>query len=245
MFLSGKSEILVDPIAIWLGQWVQDVTIGSIIIRVVLCVILGAIVGIDRANKRQAAGLRTYILVSLGETVAMMTNQFIRETYNDQNVARLGAQVISGIGFLGAGTIIITARNRVKGLTTAAGLWAVACVSLAIGIGFYTLAIISFIVIILSLKFFPVLEARLTRGGKVATIHIELNQRTDLKDLIVVLREVYLVNIKSLDRNRAYTDSGISAYTMALENKEEKIKTELLIEALLDLPYVSFAEEIV
>ena len=245
MFLDGKSEIIVDPIAIWLGGWLQDINLWSIIVRIVLCVILGSIVGIDRANKKQAAGLRTYILVSLGATVAMITNQFIRETYNDTNVARLGAQVISGIGFLGAGSIIITARNRVKGLTTAAGLWAVACVSLAIGIGFYTLAIISFLVIILSLKFFPVVEARLTRGGKVATIHIELNKRTDLKDLIVVLREVYLVNIKALDRNRAYSDSGISAYTIAVENNEDKIKTELFIEALLDLPYVAYAEEIV
>ncbi|XJS11769.1 MgtC/SapB family protein [Aerococcaceae bacterium WGS1372] len=103
---------------------------------------MGGLVGIERGMKNHTAGLRTYILVCLGSALVMMTNQYITDHLQaGGDPTRMGAQVISGIGFLGAGTILVTSRNRVRGLTTAAGLWAAACVGLAIGIGFYEGAI--------------------------------------------------------------------------------------------------------
>ncbi|PRY82971.1 MgtC/SapB family protein [Alkalibacterium olivapovliticus] len=102
-----------------------------------MAVVVGGIIGLERDLKNHAAGFRTYILVCLGSTMVMMTNQFIFENYGLGDPARMGAQVISGIGFLGAGTIIVTNNNHVRGLTTAAGLWSAACIGLAIGIGFY------------------------------------------------------------------------------------------------------------
>ena len=141
--------IIVDPIVKLLKwNWLSDISFGSIIIRLFLAFICGGILGFDREKKHQAAGFRTYILVCLGACVAMMTNQFIFESTGSGDSARLGAQVISGIGFLGAGTIIVTSRNQIKGLTTAAGLWACACLGLSIGIGFYTLSIIGEILLI-------------------------------------------------------------------------------------------------
>ena len=121
----------------------------TILVRILLAVLIGGLIGMERGMKNHTAGLRTYILVCLGSTMVMMTNQYVTENIGGGDPTRLGAQVISGIGFLGAGTILVTNRNRVKGLTTAAGLWAAACIGLAIGIGFYEGAIAGGIAILL------------------------------------------------------------------------------------------------
>lgn len=114
----------------------------SITLRVFLSILVGGILGIERGSKNRPAGFRTYILVCLGASLVMMTNQFVFKVYGASDPTRLGAQVISGIGFLGAGTIILNGRNQVKGVTTAACLWTAACCGLAIGVGFYFGAII-------------------------------------------------------------------------------------------------------
>lgn len=94
----------------------------TILVRILLAVLIGGLIGMERGMKNHTAGLRTYILVCLGSTMVMMTNQYVTENIGGGDPTRLGAQVISGIGFLGAGTILVTNRNRVKGLTTAVGL---------------------------------------------------------------------------------------------------------------------------
>lgn len=116
----------------------------TITFRVALAIFVGGLIGTERDIKNRAAGIRTHMLVCLGAAVVMMTNQYVAETYTESNIdiTRMGAQVVSGIGFLGAGTILVTSHNRIRGLTTAAGLWAAATLGLAIGIGFYELAII-------------------------------------------------------------------------------------------------------
>ena len=119
-------------------EWIYDVNLGSVALRLILAVLFGGVVGLERGTNKHQAGLRTHILVCLGATLAMMTNAYIFENLApNADPARLGAQVISGIGFLGAGLILVTSRNMVKGLTTAAGLWASACIGIALGIGFY------------------------------------------------------------------------------------------------------------
>lgn len=118
------------------------ISLETVILRVVLALIIGGIIGIERGRKNQPAGFRTYMLVCMGAALVMMTNQFICLNYQTGDPSRLGAQVVSGIGFLGAGTILVTKKNQVRGLTTAAGLWTSACVGLAIGIGFYEGAIV-------------------------------------------------------------------------------------------------------
>lgn len=128
-------------------------SVGIVAMRLFLAALLGGLVGLDRENKKRAAGLRTHVLVSLGSALVMITSAYIFEQYyglTNMDPARLGAQVISGIGFLGAGTII-KQGTTVKGLTTAASLWAVACIGLATGIGFYTAAILAGIVVFITL----------------------------------------------------------------------------------------------
>ena len=109
----------------------------TVVVRTVLALICAGAIGYDRNLHGAAAGMRTHILVCLGAMLAMTTGQFAFMYYGTVDPTRIGAQVVSGIGFLGAGSIIITRGNRIQGLTTAAGLWASACIGLAIGIGFY------------------------------------------------------------------------------------------------------------
>lgn len=131
--------VFLDPL--------RELTILSVFLRFLLSTVCGAVIGFERSKHQHAAGLRTHIIVCIGATSVMLLSQYLSEYYVSYNAdpARLGAQVISGIGFLGAGTIMITGHQRgqhVRGLTTAAGLWASACMGLVVGGGFYEAAII-------------------------------------------------------------------------------------------------------
>ena len=120
----------------------RDITMASVLARMLLAVICGGVIGIEREYKRRPAGFRTHILICLGAAMTTLTSQYLfLEMHYYTDMARLGAQVVAGIGFIGAGTIIVTRHQRVKGLTTAAGLWTAAIVGLAVGGGFYEGAI--------------------------------------------------------------------------------------------------------
>ena len=139
----------------YLPDYFYDVNIFSVILRLFLAVLYGGIIGLERGASKHPPGFRTHILVCVGATLAMLTNQYICETglYSPADPSRLGAQVITGVGFLGVGTILVTGGQKIKGLTTAAGLWASACIGLALGIGFYSGAIAAGILVFVSLRF--------------------------------------------------------------------------------------------
>ena len=127
-----------------IANYLREVNTISIILRLTLATICGGILGAERGRKKRPAGFRTHILVCIGSAMVMITSQYMTDVLNiSTDASRMGAQVISGIGFLGAGTIMVAGKNQIKGLTTAAGLWSCACMGLAIGIGFYEGAIIS------------------------------------------------------------------------------------------------------
>lgn len=169
----------------------KEVTLLSLIVRLFLAVLLGGLIGIERGRRRHAAGFRTHILVCVGSALAMITNQYIFENLTDGigDPTRMGAQVISGIGFLGAGTIIVTGHQQIKGLTTAAGLWACASMGLAIGIGFYEGAILGFLFIIISVHFLHKLDSYFYRNTKVVSMYIELLDVTYFKALLSFIRK--------------------------------------------------------
>ncbi len=237
---------VIDPIAKFLGAWSQDISIGSVFFRILLAVLFAFIIGIERSARNHAAGVRTYILVTIGSTIAMLTNQFIFETFETGDASRLGAQVISGIGFLGAGTIIITSRSQIRGLTTAAGLWACACMGLAIGVGFYTLAVISVVVIFLVFTILQGFEANLKDLSKSFTIHVELNETKHLKDLVNFIRKSNIL-IQRVELNTAYQESGLAVYTIYLYNKNKgyhNMRHIPFLSSIRDLEYVNYVEEI-
>jgi putative Mg2+ transporter-C (MgtC) family protein len=120
-----------------MGPWTHTYEF-SVVFRLVLATLFGGYIGAERIRKRRPAGIKTHSIVSLGAALVVLTNEFMLLNINpDTDIARLAGQVVSGIGFLGAGTIMVTGRNQVRGLTTAAGIWLSACIGIAVGIGFY------------------------------------------------------------------------------------------------------------
>ena len=144
-------------------EYLSEFNTASVVTRLVLSVIFAGVIGFERLRKRRAAGLRTYMLVSIGATLAMLTDQYISLKMGGTSPTRIAAQVVSGVGFLGAGTIMVTGRNQIRGLTTAAGLWACACMGLALGSGFYLGAVTGFVLIFIVIAVLDKLEGR---GGK-------------------------------------------------------------------------------
>ncbi|NLP22880.1 MAG: MgtC/SapB family protein [Erysipelotrichaceae bacterium] len=127
----------------------EKLTFSIILFRSILALSIGALIGKERGTKNQPAGIRTHSLVCLGANLIMLTNIFAVEHFDTGDPTRMAAQVITGIGFLGAGTILVTDETKVRGLTTAAGIWVAAAIGLAVGIGFYEGAIISAVSVML------------------------------------------------------------------------------------------------
>ena len=153
----------------------EPITVISVVVRVVIAVILGGAIGIERGVKNHPAGFRTHILVCIGACLVMLTNEFVFSGIEGPaDPTRMGAQVISGIGFLGIGTIFMAGRGTIKGLTTAAGLWASACVGLAIGVGFYAGGIAATLIIIIVLGLLPKLESQLHKYSKTIVMYVEV-----------------------------------------------------------------------
>ena len=159
---------------------------------------------------------------------------------------RLGAQVVSGIGFLGAGTIVVTRHNQIKGLTTSAGLWACGIVGLASGAGLYTATLISFVTLLCCLSFFPRFERYLKNRSNHFEVHLELKAKENLQDFVTTIRRLGL-KIDDIESNPAYLGSGLSVYSVAITVRSQELKKykshKEIIEALRSLEYVSYIEE--
>lgn len=161
----------------------------SIFVRLLLSVVFGGLIGLERGIKGRPAGMRTYMLVCMGSALVMCTGVYVTQLYGISDPARLGAQVVSGIGFLGAGTIIVTRNQQVKGLTTAAGLWASACMGLAIGIGFYWGAIFGTFFIFVATSIMHRLDNFFMSRARVMEIYIELLEGHSLSEFLDYVRE--------------------------------------------------------
>lgn len=170
----------------------DHVNLFSVTLRLALSRVMGGLLGMEREQKQRPAGFRTYMLVCMGSALVMLTGQYVAESMNMDDVMRMGAQVVSGVGFLGAGTIIVTGHQQVKGLTTAAGIWASACLGLAVGIGFYSGAIVGCALILLVLKGFHFLEQRISQRSRVINVFAELESLSDLGILLQTARKNFL-----------------------------------------------------
>lgn len=158
----------------------KDVTILSVFVRMLVAAVFGGFIGLERGRRRYAAGMRTHMLVCMGATMVMITNQYIFMEFGASDPTRLGAQVISGIGFLGVGTIIVDRQQQVRGLTTAAGLWASACMGLALGIGFYPGAIIGFSFVLGTHAVLNKLEYKIISKSRVMEVYAEFENHNEI-----------------------------------------------------------------
>lgn len=215
----------------------------TILLRMALAVILGGVIGYERGRSGRPAGFRTHILVCIGSALAMMTNQYIFETYGVSDPTRMGAQVISGIGFLGAGTILVTGRHQVKGLTTAAGLWATACMGLAIGIGFYKAAILGCVMITFATVVLHRFDNFLLSKSKVIDIYIEFSKTVRVTVVMDALKSLK-IEIDSIELVKpSYTESAQMGAIMSIRLKEKNLKVDV-ISRISNLEGVEFVEEI-
>ena len=181
-------------------QWIIDaytyLSVGlnpaSVALRVVLAMLVGGLIGIERGKQGRAAGMRTHILVCLGAALTVMIGIYSREVLKyDSDPMRIAAQVISGIGFLGVGTILVKGRFQITGLTTAACVWATATIGLAIGAGFYVGALLVFAAAFLTVTLLHKLEYKLGKNQRRFGMYIEINDEKRMREAIDYLEKHY------------------------------------------------------
>ena len=222
----------------------RDVTYLAIVIRIVAAVVCGGLIGLERGMKNRPAGLRTYMLVCVGSCIVMLTNQYVVQILGGEPT-RLAAQVVSGIGFLGAGTIIVTRRNQIKGLTTAAGLWAAAGIGIALGIGFYEVAVVGSLAIFSVMTLLQKMDNKMHRKTKVVEVYIEITKDMSLGDLLHSLREIEL-EVQDVQRESGLeTDNGEGnrAYIALLKAKKRRNHVDV-VEDVRQIPNIVYVEEL-
>ncbi|MDD2215953.1 MAG: MgtC/SapB family protein [Eubacteriales bacterium] len=224
-------------------DWLYEINIYSIALRLFLALLFGGIIGLERGANKHQAGLRTHILVCIGATLAMLTNHYIFESITENtDPARLGAQVISGIGFLGAGLILVTSRNKVKGLTTAAGLWASACIGLALGIGFYSGAIVAGVLVFIVLALLPRVEVYFYNRSRLMSLYIELDSMNNMREFLNVVRnQNFIISETQVNRSDSIVPDGYSLnLTVRIPRKMTHIQ---VIQCLSEINGVFLVEE--
>lgn len=218
----------------------SELNIVSITTRILLALVLGGLLGIERQQKQRPAGFRTYIIVCLGATLASITNIYMFNTFGS-DPARIPAQVISGIGFLGAGTILVTRNSHVKGLTTAAGLWCVATIGIAVGCGFYTGTIICTIAIVFSLSFLTYFDRKLSSNSKYMAFYTEFSDSIYLRELILYSKKQN-ISLHDLEIFKV-TDSQNIMATFTIRMADKAYRNEIF-QNISNLPGIIFIEEV-
>ena len=187
---------------------VNALTMVDILIRMCLAVVCGALIGMEREQKRRPAGLRTHMLICLGASMTTLTSQYLLLNLGMfTDPARLGAQVIAGIGFIGAGTIIVTKRRQIKGLTTAAGLWASAIVGLCCGAGFYIGAVAAAVLILVAEMLMSKLEWYVLSSARTMNIFVEYTEAETLTRIVDQLKNMN-ISILDMELTKASVGSG-------------------------------------
>lgn len=232
---------VTDPIASLLGDWSTQINFCSVLLRIALSLVMSAIIGCERAGKRHAAGLRTFILASLACTVAMILDIFAKT-----QLCLISAASVIGVAIISSNSILFSSRNQIKGLTTSVGLWACGILGLAVGAGLYAAALIIFAALLCSLSVFPTIEMHLKNRSNHFEVHLELKNKSNLSDFVTVIRRLGL-RIDDIESNPAYLNSGLSVYSVAvtiISNELKEYKThEQIIEALRSLEFVYHIEE--
>lgn len=196
----------------------------SIATRVVLAVLLSGIIGWERSKSGRAAGLRTHILVCLGACVISLTGLYLKEQYG-ADPSRMAAQVISGIGFLGTGTILIKNQSEVVGLTTAACIWSTGCIGVALGYGLYWLALLVSVLCFIVMKKMVSWEEGIKHKGNVFRVYGELKDATYTNDFLADMEcmDIDISDIKFMDAKvKSINSIAFSATVLAAATKNKK-----------------------
>lgn len=210
------------------------------IFKLLLCILCGGSIGLERGVNRQAAGFRTHVLVCMGACIAMMTGEYTTlYVTGSGDASRIGAQVISGIGFLGAGTIFSTdVTHRIRGLTTAAGLWAAACLGLAIGVGYFEIAILGTLAICITMVSFKKVDGWFYSQSRTMVVYLELDSMERVQGMTELLR-IQGLRISSLEIQKAKSGmaGSVGVSLTVKRNKIDDIDMEEIINRTPGLLY--------
>ena len=235
--------------------YLREMNMVSLVFRLTLAMFSGGILGLERGRKRRPAGCRTYMLVCLGAALTVLLSQYefsmvtgpwsdiAKELGMKTDVSRFGAQVINGIGFLGAGTILVTGRQEVKGLTTAAGLWASACMGLAIGAGFYECIALCVVLIFLCMRFLPALENAMVERARFINIYLEFESLDDIGTIIAQIK-AQGATICDVDIGHGRSESSQNPSAVFAVRLNEKQPHTQVLTAIAQVDSVYIIEEI-
>ena len=236
-------------------DYLREFHMASVALRLVLAMLSGGMIGMERGRKRRAAGFRTYMLVCLGAALTVLLSQYEAAMLNTRwadlaqeiglrtDVSRFGAQVINGIGFLGAGTIIVTGRQQVKRLTTAAGLWASACMGIAVGAGFYECVAIAFILIFLCIRVLPIIDNFIQDNAMIMHLYVEFESLNQVGSLISKVKSLQVqISDVEIERGREKLSQRHSAvFTIRLHRRQTHTQ---ILSSLSELDWIYLIEEI-
>lgn len=225
------------------GSLLQEINLISIIVRIGLALLMGGVLGAERGLRNRPAGFMTYVLVCIGATMIALTNQYISARFPQTDPTRLAAQVVSGIGFLGAGTIIVTRNDEVRGLTTAAGLWLAAGLGLAIGVGFYSGAIIGFVFSIFALVSLKRVDIYIKQHARSMEIYLEYNSAFSLRKLSEYA-QTQKFELFDMQRGKVNTLKGEVGTLVFFINLAQKRNHSEVLESLYALDGVEYLREI-
>ncbi len=237
--------IPTDSIATLLGTWSAEVNIASTVLKTALVILMAVVLGCERSRNRHAAGLRTFIVLSIGSMFAGIADLYF-VTVLGVGFTFMSAAVFIGISIITANTIIFSSKNQIMGLTTSFGGWTMSIVSALLGFGLYTAALIGFAALMIGLLAFSKLEMYIKNKSNHFEIHLELKSKSSLQEFNAAARKFGLT-IDNLELNPAYANSGLSVYTVrvSIADKELRKKSHSeIIEALGVLDCVSYIEKI-
>lgn len=220
----------------------RGLSLASVTLRMCLAVLCGGVIGLERTYRRRPAGFRTHMLICLGAAITTLTSQFLflyMNYYTD--MARIGAQVVAGIGFIGAGTIIVTRHQRVKGLTTAAGLWAAAIVGLALGAGFYEGGLTLTLLVMLAELLFSRVERLILRNSLELNLYLRYDGSDAMERVLAYLRDSH-TKVLSMEITRPTTSEAHKATAIFLLRLDKRLRERDFLEQLNNIEGVSSAE---
>lgn len=219
--------------------YLEQLNTVSVMIRLILAAVLGSVIGMERGATKHAAGLRTFALVCLGAALAQIIDIKCILTYGSGDPVRLAQGVISGMGFLGVGTIVVTGKNHIRGLTTAATLWTTAILGISIGAGYLFPALVTFVLIMFVVKIMAKYSRRQQRYTRELEFQAEVSGKEGVKSLITYAREKGY-HIDSVEKR---TEAGFLNVDMEID-LGKKMNHDEIIEEISNLPAVTFVEEV-
>lgn len=222
----------------------QSMSEGAVVIRLAIATLFGSLIGWERLVRHHSAGIKTFALVSLGSAVATVLNLYLAMMPGvDADVSRIPAGVVSGIGFLGAGTILVTGRQQIKGLSTAASLWVASCMGMAIGAGYMIVGCACFLLVLLANIVLYRLSSRVEENSRHMSVYIEVSKSRGVSKLLKAISEAGF-EISSMIKSREKTIQSTDIALIIDIDFDRRRSHQEVINMISDLDYVSYVEEV-